>query len=85
MRTLLGYRLGSLHSGGRVRIGPATRPAVNAGLHVGAVVGSLVGTDTALVAECDLLDMSGAVDIGPGKAEADEDRRADGWADDAVS
>ena len=85
MRILLGYRLGSLHSGGRVRIGPTTRLAVNAGLHVGAVVGSLVETDTALVADCDLLDMSGVVGIGLGKAEADEDRRADGWANDAVS
>lgn len=67
-----------------MRIGPATRLAVNVELRVGAVIGSLVGTDTALVADCGLLDRSGTVDSGSGKSKIDG-YRADGWTDDEVS
>ena len=66
-----------------MRIGPTTRLAVNAGLHVGAVIGSLVATDTALVAGYDLLDTCVAVDIGLRKSK--DDGRAGGWTDDEVS
>ena len=67
-----------------MRIGPATRLAANVELRVGAVIGSLVGTDTALVADCGLLDTSGTVDNGSGKSKIDG-YRADGWTDDEVS
>lgn len=63
-----------------MRIGPTTRLAVNAELHVGAAAESLVGTDTALVAGCDSLDTFGAADNGSKKSEFDADR-AEGWTD----
>ena len=65
-----------------MRIGPTTRLAVNAGLRAGAAVGSLVGIDTALVADCGLLDTLGSVDSGSGESEIDDDDRADDWTDD---
>ena len=84
MRVPLDYRHDSLHSEGRVRIGLTIRLAVNAGLRVGVAVGSLAGIDTAVVADCDFLDTSGAVDGGLGKSEIDDDvdDRADNWTDD---
>lgn len=65
-----------------MRIGLTTRLAVNAGLRVGVVIGSLAGIDTALDADCDLPDTSGAVDIASGKSEIDDDDRADDWTAD---
>ena len=67
-----------------MRIGPATRLAENVELRVEAVIGSLVGTDTALVADCGLLDTSGTVDSGSSKPKIDS-YRAGGWIDDEVS
>lgn len=60
-----------------MRTGPATRLAVNAGLHAGAVIGSLAETDTALVADCDLLGTNGAA--GTGLRISKNDERAGGW------
>ena len=57
-----------------MRIDLTTRLAVNAGLHVGAATGSLVETDTALVADCDLLDTYGAAGIGLRKSKNDDER-----------
>ena len=56
-----------------MRIDPTIHLAVSAGLRVGAAVGSLAGIDTALVADCGLLDTFGAVDSGSGKSENDDD------------
>lgn len=87
MRTLVGCRRGWLHSGGRVKIGPTTRLAANAGLRVGAVTGSLVVTDIALFAGCDSLDTSGAVDNALRKPKDDDDRVDDevSWQHEKVS
>ena len=92
MRILLGHCLDWLHFGGRERIGPTTRLAVNAGLRVGAAVGSLAEIDTALVADCDLRDTIGSVDGMSGVLEIDDDKTDDGSdntdefvADDEVS
>ena len=65
-----------------MKIGPTTRPAVTAGLRVGAAVESLAGIDTGLVADCGLSDTSGAVDRGSGKSETDYDGRGGDWTDD---
>lgn len=58
---------------------------MNVGLRVGAAVGSLVVIGTALVADCDLPDMSGPVDNGPGNSETDDDDKADDWSDEVVA
>lgn len=65
-----------------MRIGPTIRLAVNAGLRVEVAVGSLAGIDTALVADRDLPDTSGVVDIASHKSEIDDDDRADDWTAD---
>ena len=57
-----------------MRIDPTIHLAVNAELHVGAVTGSLVETDTALVADRDLLDRYGAAGIGLRKSKNDDER-----------
>ena len=75
----LGCRLGWPRSVVRVRTGLATRLAVNAGLHVGAVIGSLGETDTALVADCDLIDTYEAAGTEIRKSKDYE--RAGGWTD----
>lgn len=55
---------------------------MNAELRVGVAVGSLVVIGTALVADCDLPDTSGAVDNGSGKWESDDDGdKTDDWSD----
>lgn len=72
MPIFLGYRLGWRRFGGRARIDPTIHLAVNAGLHVGAVIGNPVETDSALVADHDLLDTYGAAGIGSRKSKNDE-------------
>ena len=67
-----------------MRIDPTTRPAVSAGLLVGAAAGSLAEIDTALVADSGLLDKPGAADswLGGSTIDGDCDDKADDWTDD---
>lgn len=66
-----------------MRIGPTTHPAVNAGLHVEAAVGNPVDFDTALVADCGLLDRPG-FDSELGSPKIDGNKVGD-WTEDEVS
>lgn len=55
---------------------------MNAGLRVGAAIESLAGTDTALAADCGVLDKCGGADNGSGRSEIDDDDRVDDQTDD---